>query len=353
VSRAKRKLEHIDYALSTGQMRAHGLKDVLFVHQSLPDIGVDDVCLHTSLGELKLSSPIFINAMTGGGGKQTEDINRSFAKAAKHYKMAMSVGSQMAAVKDPKQRYSYEVVRKENPDGIIFGNLGSEATVEQAKIAVDMIGADGLQIHLNVIQELVMPEGDRDFKGALARIEDIKESLNIPIIIKEVGFGISKETAQKLVNIGVDVIDVGGFGGTNFSKIENERRLQQLAYFDDWGISTVCSTAEISSHFPFVPLVASGGLQNGLDGAKVLSLGGDVAGFAGHLLKQLVNHGEEGLFQEIDQLHEDVKMIMTSLGVTTLKELQRVPLIIKGDSYHWLNERGIDTKRFSQRRGLL
>lgn len=171
--RAKRKLDHIEYALSTGQSRTHGFHDIDFVHQSLPNSSYDTITCETKIGELSLSSPIFINAMTGGGGEQTLHINEQLAYVAKHHNLAMAVGSQMALLKDEREAASYKVVRKINPNGIFFANLGSEATVEQAERAVDMIEANALQIHLNVIQELTMPEGDRDFTGVLQRIEQI------------------------------------------------------------------------------------------------------------------------------------------------------------------------------------
>lgn len=156
----------------------------------------------TKIGELFLSSPIFINAMTGGGGQTTLEINRALARAAET-NIPVAVGSQMSALKDPGERPSYEVVRKENQKGLVFANLGSEATVEQAQRAVDMIEADMLQIHLNVIQEIVMPEGDRGFSGRLRRIEEICGTVGVPVSVKEVGFGMSRETAAKLFEAGV------------------------------------------------------------------------------------------------------------------------------------------------------
>ena len=203
MERAQRKLEHINIALKTGQQRQSGLEDVSFVHQSLPDISLDNVDFTTEIGGLTLSSPIFINAMTGGGGVETEKLNRELAIAARETGMAMAVGSQMGAIKDSGQEASYKVARAENPNGILIGNLGGEATVEQAKRASDMIEANAFQIHINAIQELTMPEGDRNFAGVLSRIEEMNNSLGIPLIVKEVGFGMSKETVEQLHSVGV------------------------------------------------------------------------------------------------------------------------------------------------------
>ena len=244
--RAKRKLDHIEYALSTGQSRTHGFHDIDFVHQSLPNSNYDTItCEKNRRTFTKFAD--FINAMTGGGGEKTLHINEQLAYVAKHHNLAMAVGSQMAALKDESEAASYKVIRKVNPNGIFFANLGSEATIEQAERAVDMIEANALQIHLNVIQELTMPEGDRDFTGVLQRIEKIVLNSKVPIIVKEVGFGMSKETMQQLVNVGVTAIDIGGQGGTNFAAVENERRQRMLSYFNNWGIQTATSIIEATS----------------------------------------------------------------------------------------------------------
>ncbi|MFE7062444.1 type 2 isopentenyl-diphosphate Delta-isomerase [Sutcliffiella sp. NPDC057660] len=349
MSRAKRKMDHIKHALSTGQLRQHGFEDVMFVHQNLPDSSVSSVQLNTKIGELALSSPIFINAMTGGGGAETLEINKGLAGVARECKLALAVGSQMSAIKDMDERVTYEIVRTENPDGIIFANLGSEATVEQAVQAVDMLAADALQIHLNVIQELVMPEGDRDFTGALKRIEKIASSIDVPIIVKETGFGMSREAARKLSDAGVSIIDVGGFGGTNFSRIENERRENRLTFFDDWGISTTSSIAEVSHFVPEATIIGSGGIQSALDIAKAIALGASAVGIAGYFLRVYLDEGQEALCRLIANVHEDLKMLMTAVGASTIEDLKRVQLVLRGETYHWLTQRGVDTSRYSNR----
>lgn len=350
MTRAQRKIDHIQYALSTGQSRSHGFDDIAFVHQSLPNIACADVSLRTKIGELSLSSPIFINAMTGGGGDATERINGALAEAAKHTGIAMAVGSQMAALKDETEERSYRIVRKVNPDGAVFANLGSEATVEQAKRAIAMLEANAIQIHLNVIQELTMPEGDRDFTDALRRIEQIVKQCGVPVIVKEVGFGMSKETVQKLRDIGVFIIDIGGFGGTNFADIENERRQRMLTYFNNWGIPTAASLAEGISAAHNVSFIASGGMQTALEAVKALALGASAVAFAGHFLKLYMEHGMEKLLQEIELIHEDMRFMMTALGAKSISELQQTPLVISGSTYHWLTQRGIDTTIFSLRK---
>ncbi|MFD3446125.1 type 2 isopentenyl-diphosphate Delta-isomerase [Microbacteriaceae bacterium 4G12] len=349
MTRAQRKIDHVQYALSTGQSRAHGFQDVCFVHQSLPNMACKDVSLNTKIGELLLSSPIYINAMTGGGGEATERINEGLALVAQHHQLAMAVGSQMAALKDENEQRSYKIVRKVNPNGIVFANLGSEATVEQAKRAVAMIEANALQIHLNVIQELTMPEGDRDFTGALRRIEQIVKTCPVPIIVKEVGFGMSQETVKQLRDVGVNMIDIGGFGGTNFAGIENERRQRMLSYFNDWGIPTAVSVVE-GVHVGGASIIASGGMQTAVDVVKALALGASATAFAGSFLKVLMEEGVEALINEIDCIHEDMQFLMTALGAKTISQLQTVPLVISGATHHWLTERGIDTATYSRRK---
>lgn len=350
MTRSKRKWDHIRFALETGQKRETGLDDIRFIHQSLPNSSFSRIDLSTKIGELLLSSPIFINAMTGGGGERTFQINRDLAIAAKETGIMMAVGSQMSALKDKKEEESFKIVRKENPNGLVVANIGSEATVEQAEAVVDMLEANALQIHLNVVQELTMPEGDRNFFGALERIEAIAEALSVPVIIKEVGFGVSRETVEKLTKTNISAVDVGGFGGTNFAKIENKRRGRSIPFFNNWGVPTAVSVVEARLSAPnHISILASGGIQTSMDIAKALALGANAAGLAGFLLNILVENGVDQVIEEISVLQEELKMIMTALGVTNIHELNQVPLIIFGDTYHWLNERGINTKEFSNR----
>jgi isopentenyl-diphosphate delta-isomerase len=348
VSRSERKWDHIRFALETGQVRSNALEDIHLIHQSLPEINVNDVQLEHSFGGLSLSSPIFINAMTGGGGEKTLQINRELAIAAKETGIAMAVGSQMSAIKDPSERYTYEIVRKENPKGIVIANIGSEATPDQSMTAIDMVGADALQIHLNVVQELTMPEGDREFSGVLKRIETIIKNVPVPVIVKEVGFGMGRETVAALANVGVSIVDVGGFGGTNFARIENKRRENDFSFFNHWGIPTAISIIEAKADSN-VYVIGSGGIQTSLDIIKAIAIGSDAAGIAGHFLKILLEQGIEVLIKEIKAIHKEMTMMMTALGTRNITELKKAPLIISGQSDHWLKQRGIDTTKFGRR----
>jgi isopentenyl-diphosphate Delta-isomerase len=349
MSRSERKWDHIRFALESGQQRLTAFDNIQFIHQSLPNINLSDVSLHHKIGELYLSSPIFINAMTGGGGDKTYRINKQLAGVAKETGLAMAVGSQMSALKDKTQSYTFKVVREENPSGIIIANLGSEATSDQAKLAVEMIEANAIQIHLNVIQELVMPEGDRDFSGALKRIEAIVRDSSVPVIVKEVGFGMCKESVEILSSVGVMAVDVGGFGGTNFAQIENRRRENSLSFFNEWGIPTAVSIIEASQSKGKASVIGSGGFTSASEIAKGLATGADAIGFAGYFLNFLVKKGAESLLEEIKSIQRDLVMIMTALGARTIKDLQNAPIIISGETYHWLSQRGIETKDYSQR----
>ncbi|WP_339062686.1 type 2 isopentenyl-diphosphate Delta-isomerase [Tepidibacillus marianensis] len=347
MTRASRKLEHIQYALSMKPNGSSGFQDVHFVHQALSNIAYNNTILSTTIGGLHLSSPIIMNAMTGGS-TETQEINEKLATVANESGIAMAVGSQMSAIKMNEYVPSYKIVRKVNPKGIIFANLGSEATVEQAKSAINMIEANGIQIHLNVIQELTMPEGDRDFRNTLDRLQEIKESANIPVIIKEVGFGISMETAKLLKDAGLRILDVGGKGGTNFATIENNRRDHPLQFFNDWGIPTAVSILEAKSQTQ-IEVIASGGIQSGIDVAKAIGLGAQAVGMAGVFLKRILKNGVEDTINWIDQLHQELRFIMTSLDAIHLLELQNKSVVLLGDTKSWCELRGIPLTPLAQR----
>lgn len=346
--RMSRKMEHVEHALRIGQPGNQGLTDVKFVHNCLPDASVDDIHLQTAIGDLTLRSPILINAMTGGAG-ETMTINRELAAAARQCGLAMAVGSQMSALKNPEVAATYKVVREEHPNGMLLANLGSEATVEQASRAVEMIGADALQIHLNVMQELIMPEGDRSFRGAMERIDAIAQTLNVPVIVKEVGFGIMRESAAKLISLPIAAVDVGGSGGTNFAAIENARRDLPLEWLNDWGNPTGTALLETLSVWPHGRVIASGGIRNGLECAKALALGASAVGIAGAALRVLREQGPEALVAYLQRTDSELRMVMTALGARTVPELWQAPLVIGGETAEWCLRRGIDIDAYARR----
>ncbi|SET89814.1 isopentenyl-diphosphate delta-isomerase [Salinibacillus kushneri] len=339
MSRAQRKISHINEVVKQTQFEPSSFDEMDIIHQSLTPLNWDQLSLETKCGELSLRSPLFINAMTGGGGFKTTEINQKLAIAAHEKDLAIAVGSQMSALKDEEEKNTYEVVRREHPNGTVIANIGTEATVNQALRAIDMLEANALQIHLNVMQELIMPEGDRDFSDRLQNIEQIIKNVSIPVIIKEVGFGISKETALKLKNIGVEYIDVGGRGGTSFSKIENNRREDRLQSLNNWGIPTLVSLKEVQAAYPSAHLIASGGIRHGLDGVKAMISGANMFGMAGPMLRTLVDEEVEGLLKKIDSIHDEIKIVMMTLGVSKPSELKGRPHVLFGKTKDWINQR--------------
>ncbi|WP_019122477.1 type 2 isopentenyl-diphosphate Delta-isomerase [Brevibacillus massiliensis] len=349
MNRSKRKWEHIQYALAAGQAETPGFDDLQFAPNSLPNISYGNISLQVRLGDWELSSPIIVNAMTGGS-KETAEINRKLAEIARELKLAMAVGSQMAAVREPDLEWTFKIAREVNSAGLIFANLGAEATVEQAKRAVEMIAADALQIHLNVMQELLMPEGDRDFTGYLLNIERLARSLSVPLIVKEVGFGMTRKTIRQLADAGVRLIDVGGKGGTNFARVENCRRDRPLSMFEDWGLTTVQSLMEADcSKTDGVAFIASGGIRHGLHIAKALALGAGAAGLAGRFLRMVQTLPLEGCLAEVDELHHQLRIAMTALGAADVLALRAVPVTIGGETRSWARQRGIDCQRYAAR----
>ncbi|OCT12512.1 type 2 isopentenyl-diphosphate Delta-isomerase [Paenibacillus pectinilyticus] len=346
--RISRKMEHVHYALELGQSRQQGLSDIKLVHNCLPETSTDHIALTTTIGDLIMSSPILINAMTGGA-QETESINRELAILAREKGMPMAVGSQMSAIKNSEVAPSYQIVRRENPNGVIFANLGSEASTEQALRAIDMIEANALQIHLNVMQELIMPEGDRSFIGMLGRIESIVRQSPVPVIVKEVGFGISRDNAKQLQEVGVQVLDVGGSGGTNFAAIENARRPSSLAWLNDWGTPTSITLLEALSVYPWGSVIASGGITNALEAAKALTLGASAVGMAGSFLRVLRTDGVDALHSFADELHQGLILIMTALGAPSVQALTQCPVVIMGETAEWCQTRGIDITSYAAR----
>lgn len=352
MSRLRRKNEHLFGAARNMPARAD-FSEISFVHNCLPDCDVDEINLETSYLGRTHRSPLFINALTGGTALSAS-VNAELALVAKECGLPLAVGSQMAGLEKSslKARRSFTITRSLNRDGELWANIGSYADPGLARGAVKMIAADALQVHLNVAQELHMPEGDRAFKGALERISLLVKSVLVPVIVKEVGFGIAREEAVKLKASGVAAIDIGGRGGTNFIDLENDRSGNADSYdLTGWGISTALSLIEVSSicQNSGPDIFASGGLHHPLDVAKALALGAQGVGMAGLPLYLLRRRGRQNLIKVIRQLEESIKKIMILTGARTIAELQQVPLVITGSTAEWLERRGINPDEFARR----
>ena len=324
-----RKDEHVKFALEQASMKtSHDFDEVRLIHHSLKSIDVEDVCFQTQIGSIELAVPFYINAMTGGSEK-TKVINEKLATVAKAVGCAMAVGSMSAAMKDDSLWDSFAVVRDTYPQGVLFANLNPNYTVEKARLAVDKIGAKALQIHLNAAQEIVMPEGDRAFSHWVDAIKTLVNSLKVDVIIKEVGFGMSRETIHQLKQLGVKIIDVSGKGGTNFIRIENRRRqASNMDYLNEWGQSTVESLLEAYEYKDSLDLVASGGLRHPLDFLKAFVLGAKAVGVSGLVLGSVVNDGVDETIELLERWKAELKLLMALVGAKSIAELRQVDFVL-------------------------
>lgn len=320
---AQRKNEHYFIAEKLYQADAHnGLDQVQLHPDNLPELALADVDLRTTLVGQPVNVPFFINAITGGS-QQTTKINQQLATVAAQTGIPMAVGSESIALKLGTTA-GFEVIRQANPDGFVLGNLGAGHNLHNARKAVRLINADALEIHLNVAQELTMPEGDRSFKWS-ANLREIITHLEQPVLVKEVGTGMSTTTLEKLRRLGVKYVDLSGAGGTNFVAIENERRHHQdFGFLHEISLSTAQSlllAQDFSHDFEFT---ASGGIRSALDIAKCLVLGAHNVGISGQFLHILIKHGPDALVTYIETLKDELRNIMVLLGCQRVSDLHQV-----------------------------
>jgi len=349
MSRAHRKNEHIYHSLKKRMSRAD-FKDISFIHNCLPNMAFNQISLETEYMGRTYRSPFFINAVTGGS-QIASKINSALSEVARVCNIPMAVGSQMAALEDSSSTGSFTIARKKNPGGEVWANLGTYASPEMAARAVKMINADALQIHMNVSQELVMKGGDRDFRDMSKRIKEIVKNIEVPVIAKEVGFGIAREQAEALLEAGVMAIDIGGRGGTNFIAIEGSRSGRYIPEsLLEWGIPTAISLVETADAVKDrVDIFASGGMNNALDIARALSLGAKAVGLAAMPLNILVNYGRRPLIKKIYNLENELKLIMMMTGSGSIADLQKAPLVVTGFTAEWLERRGINPDNYASR----
>lgn len=350
MSRQQRKKDHLEFALKTAEFPAtNGFSDIYLVYEALPELDLDQVDTSLDFLDKRLKAPLLINAMTGGH-PDVRHINRSLAISAAQTGIALAVGSQTAGLEDPEIIDTYKIARDENPDGVLLANLSALASPDMVREAVAMIEADGIQLHLNVGQELAMAEGERKFSGVLGNIEKVVAQSPVPVIVKEVGCGLSRETVSKIYDAGVRYVDIGGKGGTDFIKIEHMRSgLDGRGRMQNMGIPTASSLIEaLSLHLPLF-VIASGGFNGGSDVTTALALGAKMVGMAGHFLQILSDYSEEGLTARIGNIIDDLRKTMLMVGAENLQELSGKPVIITGLTAEWLLRRGIDITGFSQR----
>ncbi|UUT34861.1 type 2 isopentenyl-diphosphate Delta-isomerase [Microbacterium elymi] len=288
---SRRKDEHVDLADAQQADRParNDFDDVRFVHHALAGIDRDRVSLATTFAGITWPVPLYVNGMTGGS-QRTAQINRSLAIAARETGVPIASGSMSIALREPDTADSFRVLRTENPDGFVMANLSADATPDDAQRAVDLLGADALELHVNSVQETVMPEGSRDFSAWPAAIAAIVDRVPVPVIVKEVGFGLSRPTLERLADLGVAIADVSGSGGTDFARIENSRRpAADYAFMAGWGQSAVCSLLDAAaSRRPLPALLASGGVRTPLDVMRALALGARAVGVSGVFLHSVL-----------------------------------------------------------------
>ncbi len=339
--RQRRKLEHIQAVSTLPDQGGTGFEDVRLVPVSASECDFDEVSVDVDFLGCRMAFPMIINAMTGGT-VESGQINRRLAAFAARHGLAMAVGSETTALRDRKTAPSYTVVREQNPDGVLIANVGMGTRGDVAREAVGLIDADLLQVHWNTAQELFMPEGDRKFSGLLARLEDVCQAVDVPVIAKEVGQGMSGDAAQVFLAHGARAIDIGGRGGTNFIAVEAWRRGMALdEEWAAWGIPTVTSLIEVTSAVDGrVPVVASGGIRTGHDVAKSIALGAQVVGVAGPLLRLAKSDDEAALDRWFEQVAWTLRAIMVLTGCRRLTDLRSRPAVVGGITRQWLAARG-------------
>ncbi|THE12100.1 type 2 isopentenyl-diphosphate Delta-isomerase [Bacillus timonensis] len=335
----QRKSQHIKITLNekvTGESITTGLETFTFVHNALPEIDFDEISIDTGFLGYECKTPFLISSMTGGTAF-AETINRNLAVAAQERGWALALGSTRALLDNDGHSSSF-LVRKYAPNVPIIANLGAVQFnygfgVDECRKIIELTEADMLVLHLNSIQEVIQEKGDTNFKGLLKKIEQLCSTFEVPIGVKEVGWGIDGQTANRLMNAGVSFIDVAGAGGTSWSQVEKFRakdRIKRIAAeaFSEWGIPTSESIRLVRERNGECPLIASGGIMTGLDAAKAIGLGADLVGFGRSILKEATQSAEDVL--EVMEIREmELRMTLFGIGALTIHELKNTPRLKK------------------------
>ncbi|MCE4627750.1 MAG: type 2 isopentenyl-diphosphate Delta-isomerase [Desulfurococcales archaeon] len=353
---SSRKLDHIRLTVERDveSRETTLLEYVRIVHNPLPEVDLEDVSLEKEFCGAKLGAPLMITGMTGGH-PSTANINRVLGEVAESLRIAVGVGSQRAGIEDPGVEYTFRVMREAAPTAFVVANLGlpqlaKSYSLREARRAVEMISADALAIHLNVGQELYQAEGDREF-SALSKILDIAESLGVPVIVKETGAGLSREAVRLLYRLGIRCFDVSGLGGTSWIKVEAARAGSpdyrppgELA--DRWGNPTALAIIETRDAAPSSYIVGSGGVRTGLDAAKAIALGADIAGMARPVLQAVMRGGREAALRFLKNIIYNIKTIILMTGGRRPEDLWRAPITLWGRLRWEAEQRGIDVDSY-------
>jgi len=358
----KRKADHIRISLEKdvqARKTTTCFEDIHLIHKALPEINKQEINLSTEVFNHKFSAPLIVGAITGGTPEATR-INAAIAEAVEELGLGMGVGSQRAAIEDKKLEKTFTIARKKAPNAFLIANIGGVQlvngySIKEVERAVAMIEADAIAIHLNPLQEAIQPEGQTNFRGILEKISEIAEEIDKPLIVKETGAGIAAEEAKKLETVGVNGIDVSGAGGTSFAAVEYyrvkgpknsfQRRLGDV--FWDWGIPTAISVVEVSQSVK-IPVIASGGVRDGVDMAKALALGANLTSLSQPILQAAVKGARETK-NVLSLLIEELRNAMFLVGANSVQELHKVPLVITGKTAEWLRVRGFKPEKYARR----
>lgn len=319
--RSKRKEEHLDLAQQFYQPhKPNSFDQMHLVRPALPEKKVDLTTIKTTMFGKSVAAPFFINAMTGGS-KKSAAINRDLGSIAAQSQIGLALGSASILVKEHDQLDSFLVAREENPHGVVLANINAKASFRDAEKIVHELAADALQIHLNAVQEIAMPEGERDFYW-LDNLIELRQNITVPIIIKEVGSGVDQASIRTLKKEGFALFDVAGFGGTNFAQIENARNEQDLSYLEEIGLPTVIAAMMAAQEN--VDFIVSGGVRNPFDVFKGLCLGGKLVGISNVFLQILNTHGSDYLLTTIENWKQQLAALMALYGQSNLTDLPEI-----------------------------
>jgi len=344
----ERKREGIEVTLKEDVQAKNSttlLEDVILIHNALPEINFNELDISTNFLNHKFSAPFIIDAMTGGT-KEATKINANLASAAEELGIGMGLGSQRAGLNSINLAKTYAIARKKAPSAFLIANIGGAQIIDgldlkKIKKLIEMIDADAIAIHLNPLQEIIQPEGEPKYKGVLDKISWISSKINVPVIVKETGCGISREVAIKLETAGVSAVNVAGLGGTSWASVEHfrakKRKMRNKAelgrLFRDWGVPTAVSLIEVKSSVN-IPIIASGGIRTGLDIAKCISLGASLVGTAQPLLSPAAKSSKE-VITTIDKMLLEFKTSMFGTGSRTVSDLTNSRHIITGKLLEW------------------
>jgi len=339
----QRKVEHLFLAEKFFTDEAFADFDaVRLLHDALPELQLQDIDLTTDFLGTKVSLPFYFNAITGGS-RQSTKFNTELAQLAQQLDIPVSSGSMGVFLRLPDEtEKSFKVLRENDPDGFVMANVSAKVNAEQAQTTIELLKANALQIHLNGLQELAMPEGDREFFW-LDNIKDIVRTVKVPVIVKEVGFGISQNNLKELYDVGVRYVDISGFGGTDFAQIESARDHElDLTYLDRFSLSTVESLLESVSYQDKMTIFASGGVRTPMDVIKAIRLGASSVGMSGLVLHHLQKYSLSEAEIFFEEFIKQLKLIMAAIGAKSIADIKKAPIIFDERLVNYAKQRNIN-----------